>query len=63
MQVNLLERQLPSQLNTHHNHPGDPEKQDIVSSFEERVGVKVLEISSFFGPSGIERVSRGEEIS
>lgn len=34
MQVNCVERGCTSQRKAHHDHPGDPEEQDVMTSFE-----------------------------
>lgn len=35
MQEYFGEGQLVGDLQTHHDHPGDPEEQDVVAGFEE----------------------------
>ena len=41
MTVDLLEWHLTSELDTEKDHSSDPEKDDVPSSLEDRVGVEV----------------------
>lgn len=44
MQKDLLERDLASQPNRHHDHTSNPEEQNVMACLEQLVGEKSLEV-------------------
>ncbi len=44
MQVDLLERYLAGSIETKHDHPGDPEEENILSCLHYRCGIEFCEI-------------------
>ncbi len=43
--TDLFERQISHQLESHHHHPGHPEKQDVMPRLQERAGVETLQLT------------------
>mmetsp|Transcript_65894 Transcript_65894/g.106266 ORF Transcript_65894/g.106266 Transcript_65894/m.106266 type:complete len:493 (+) Transcript_65894:1308-2786(+) len=44
MQVDRVERQLAQQPDGHHDHPGDPEEQNVMPGLQQRRGEKGIEV-------------------
>ena len=44
-QGGLLERQLAEKFSAEEDHPGDPEKEDVMSSLQQGTGVEQLHVS------------------
>ena len=47
---NWMEGSLKITYQAHHDHPGDPEEEDIMASFQNVVGVEGLEVDSVVWP-------------
>lgn len=50
VQKHLLERALARELQAHHDHARDPEKEDVVAGLEERGGVEAREVGGLLWP-------------
>lgn len=44
----LFKGQLPGQLCSQHHHPGNPEKDEVTARLQDRVGVKLLQVSGLW---------------
>ena len=51
MQIYGVERRPAGVFNAQHNHPGDPEKQNVIPRFQHRSGVEVIEIRAWLRPA------------
>src|SRR3990167_8021752 len=51
MNINIAEGNIPHELKTHHDHPGDPEKEDIEASDKHRGRIEGLKICAHLRPS------------
>ena len=49
--VDLAKRDLAGHLDPQHDHPGDPEKQNIGTGVQQRGGIEGLEVGAFFRPA------------
>ena len=62
MNENVAERNFAAKLQAHHNHPRDPEENNIVAGDERRRGIKFFEFGRFDGPAhSRERPERAAE--
>jgi hypothetical protein len=48
---NIAEGGLSGEVDAAHEHPADPEKQDVVAGYKYRRGVEVFEVTRFFRPA------------
>ena len=56
IQVHRVKRRALGELQPKHDHPGDPEEQDVVARLHDRRGVKRPQVGSIVGPAeGAER--------
>lgn len=51
MDVDIAKRHIGHQLEAHHDHSGDPEKENIEAGYENRSGIENLEVSGLFRPA------------
>ena len=62
MYVDLVERYLLAKMQGHHDHPGDPEKDDVKAGDQHRTGVECFQLLGVFRPAqgGKSPQGRGE---
>ena len=51
VEVDGVEGDVVHVLDSHHDHAGDPEEEDVVAGFEDGAGVEVAEVFGLVGPA------------
>ena len=60
MDIDVSERNISHELQTHHHHPGYPEEEDIETGHQDRGGIEVLQSTSFLLAIPKWRKARGQ---